>query len=103
MDYQDRIIYGTDKKASLYNSTGEMLTKEEQEVLKNDFLDRYNFFLRYYATDDQIPWANDIYGDKPQPAPAYDVQGLALPLDVLQKVYYQNAVDWFPGVDKAFN
>jgi predicted TIM-barrel fold metal-dependent hydrolase len=103
MDYQDRIMYGTDKKASLYNSTGEMLTEEEQEVLKKDFLDRYNFFLRYYATDDQIPWANDIYGDKPQPAPAYDVQGLALPLDVLQKIYYQNAVDWFPGVDKTFN
>ncbi len=102
MEYQDRIMYGTDKKASLYNSTGEMLTEKEQEALKNDFLDRYNFFLRYYATEDLIPWGNDIYGDKPQPAPAYDVQGLALPLDVLQKIYYQNAVEWFPGVDKAF-
>ncbi len=102
IDYQDRIMYGTDKKASLYNKAGEMLTIKEQEEVKRVFVDRYNFFLRYYATDDQIPWGNDIYGDKPLPAPAYNVQGLALPMEVLQKIYYQNAVEWFPGVDNAF-
>jgi len=79
-----------------------MLTVQEQEDLKSSFLDRYNFFLRYYATDDKIPWGNNIYGDKPVPASAYEVQGLALPMEVLQKIYYRNAVEWFPGVDQAF-
>ncbi len=88
--YQDRIMYGTDLSAGEIN--GEDLMKR--------FLERQNFFFRYYATDDEFPWGNDIIGDKPFPEPTYTVKGLALPPEILKKLFYDNAVKWFPGVEK---
>jgi hypothetical protein len=32
----------------------------------------------------------------------YTVKGLALPREVLQKIYYDNIVRWLPGAEKAF-
>ena len=57
---------------------------------------------RYYASDEIFPWANNIRGGKPVPEEEYTIQGLALPREVLEKVYYQNAVKWFPGLDKEY-
>ena len=58
--------------------------------------------MRYYASDEIFPWANNIRGGKPVPEAEYTVQGLALPQEVLEKVYYKNAVKWFPGIDKEY-
>jgi predicted TIM-barrel fold metal-dependent hydrolase len=94
--YQDRIMYGTDLSGGVSDN------QDEIESRRDRFLERQDFFFRYYATDDEFPWGNDIVGDKPFPEPEYSVKGLALPPEVLKKVFYDNAVKWFPGVEKEF-
>lgn len=94
--YQDRIMYGTDLSVRYSDN------EEEIESMVNRFTTRQDFFMRYYATDDEFLWGNDVFGDKPLPRPEYIVKGLALPPEVLKKLFYDNAVHWFPGVDKNF-
>jgi predicted TIM-barrel fold metal-dependent hydrolase len=94
--YQDRIMYGTDRGADA------VMTPEEIEEAKKEILDRNELFFRYYATDEDIPWGNIIYDDKPQPKPSYTVKGINLSKEILDKVFYKNAVHWFPGIEKDF-
>ncbi len=94
--YQDRLMYGTDK-GSRFTMTFEVKKETKEEIeYRNDL------FLRYFATNDEIPWGNIISGDKPKPQPSYNVTGLHLPKEVLDKFFYKNAVSWFPGIDKEF-
>jgi len=95
--YQDRIMYGTDKGA------GTVMTSQDIEVTKREIIYRHELFMRYYATDDEIPWGNIISGDKPKPEPSYTIQGLNLSEEILNKVFYKNAVSWFPGIEKEYN
>jgi predicted TIM-barrel fold metal-dependent hydrolase len=94
--YQDRIMYGTDRGANAN------MPPEEIKEFKQEILGRYDLFSRYYATEDDIPWGNIIYDDKPQPEPSYTVKGLNLPKEILEKVYYKNAVHWFPGIENDY-
>ncbi len=94
--YQDRIMYGTDLQAGFTENIVEMNNERKK------FLARQNFFFRYYATNDEFPWGNDIVDDKPVPGKEYFVTGLALPPEILKKVFYDNAVKWFPGVEKNY-
>jgi len=94
--YQDRIMYGTDKGA------GAVMTPQDIEETKREIIYRHELFMRYYATDDEIPWGNIISGDKPKPEPSYTIQGLNLSEEILNKVFYKNAVSWFPGLEKEF-
>ncbi len=94
--YQDRIMYGTDMGAAPH------MTDEDIREVRNSILYRNDLFLRYYATADDIPWGNIISGDKPIPKPAYMIKGLELPKEILDKVFYKNAVKWFPGIDMDF-
>lgn len=103
INYQDRIMYGTDRGAWLFDAEGEAISDDQKNNVKQSYYDRYNLFLQYYATDDEIPWANNARDGKPVPEPEYNIQGLALPNEVLEKLYYRNAVKWFSGVDKEFN
>lgn len=100
--YQDRIMYSTDKFGGLINAAGEELSAEEIEMSRKQILKRYKFFSTYYATDEEIPWSDNIIGDNPVDGPTYTVQGLDLPKEVLDKIYYENAVKWFNGVEKDF-
>ena len=103
--YQDRIMYGTDLAAGdiIWDGKGgRQATDEEIEKMKQRLHYRHDLFFRYLATDDEIPWGNYIVGDMPLPKPTYTVKGLALPKEVLNKVFYENAVKWFPGIDKDF-
>jgi predicted TIM-barrel fold metal-dependent hydrolase len=102
IQYQDRIMYGTDQGASMYDDEGNRLTEEQINGMKQAYLNRHDFFMRYYASDEIFPWANNIRGGKPVPEEEYTIQGLALPKEVLEKVYYQNAVRWFPGIDREY-
>ncbi|MEE9460327.1 MAG: amidohydrolase family protein [Bacteroidales bacterium] len=102
IQYQDRIMYGTDQSAGIFDNEGSPLSEEQINGMKRAYLRRHDFFMRYYATDEIFPWANNIRGGKPVPETEYTVQGLALPEEVLEKVYYQNAVNWFPGIDKEY-
>jgi hypothetical protein len=53
-----------------------------EEVYRKDY--------RYFATDQEI--------SLPEIKANFKVHGLALPASVLKKIYYENAVKWFPGV-----
>jgi hypothetical protein len=96
--YQDRIIYGLDESGGMVptqylkdmSKVGQSWTKEEVEKEKKKLLKRYNDDFTYYFTDHEIK-----KGD-------YTIRGLALPEEVLKKVFYSNAVKWVPGIDKSF-
>ncbi len=94
--YQDRIMYGTDR------GSRPVMTAEQKEQTKKEIEFRNKLFFRYYATSDEIPWGNVIASDRPRPQASYHVTGLNLPKEVLEKVFYKNAVYWFPGIDKDF-
>ena len=88
--YQDRILYGTDRSAGAFSRSIKPVTEQEIESSRRSILDRHRQFSRYYATDDQMKWDY------------YTVKGLALPREVLQKIYHDNIVRWLPGAGKAF-
>jgi predicted TIM-barrel fold metal-dependent hydrolase len=79
--YQDRIIYGTDQgdwegadadTAKLKSATHEVWTRD----------------WKFLTTDETITsWEVDG-----------NFKGLKLPKEVIEKIFYKNAVKWFPGV-----
>jgi len=73
IDYQDRIIYGTDVIES---------EEVDPEVIKKTIIERWTRHWQFFSTDEHMT-APKVYGT---------FQGLALPESVLQKIYYQNAV-----------
>ena len=75
--YQDRILYGTD--LSLYDRQN---TQNAEETWEKQYARDWAFF----SSDATI----DYRGRK--------VQGLALPTEVLRKLYHENAVRWIHGV-----
>ena len=77
--YQDRLIYATDNDHEFYpESKSAQAEKDWEEAYANQW--------RYLATNDTVE-----YQGKP-------VQGLALPIPVLRKLYHDNALQWFPGM-----
>ena len=95
--YQDRIMYGTDKGAP-----AGMTNDKQREERAQEIRSRNTLFAQYLATDDEIPFGDIIRSGKPVPEAQYSVQAIALPKSVLKKVYYDNALVWFPGSAKAF-
>lgn len=79
-DHQDKLIYGTDLEFSAGDKTDAKL-KEWESGYARDW--------RFLATNDTVEYNGRTY------------QGLALPASVLQKIYHDNAVRWFPGVIPA--
>jgi hypothetical protein len=65
-------------------------TARDIESSRRSILERHSQFSQYYATDDEMQWDY------------YTVKGLALPRQVLKKIYYDNIVRWLPGAEKAF-
>jgi len=94
--YQDRIMYGTDR------GSGTTMTAREKEEASNGIRYRNDLFLRYYTTSDDIPWGNVIASDRPEPNATYTVKGINLKREILEKFFYKNAVNWFPGIEKDF-
>jgi predicted TIM-barrel fold metal-dependent hydrolase len=96
--YQDRILYGLDESGGMIatkylkdmSKVGQQWTGEEVEKEKQNLLQRYNNDFIYYFTDNEFKLKN------------YSINGLALPEEVLHKVFYSNAVKWVPGIDKDF-
>jgi predicted TIM-barrel fold metal-dependent hydrolase len=97
--YQDRILYGLDESAGMVptqylkdmTKVGQQWTPEEVIHEKKKLLQRYLYDFNYYFTDKEIPLKN------------YSVRGLALPEEVLHKIFYNNAVKWVPGIEKGFS
>ncbi|MBN2290144.1 MAG: amidohydrolase family protein [Candidatus Glassbacteria bacterium] len=80
--YQDRLLYGTD------NLIGETTGSLQGQL---DRMDRvYRLDYSYFATDDEL--------EVPEVREGFQVRGLALPAAVLRKIYYENALRWYPGI-----
>ncbi len=75
--YQDRVLYGTD--LSLYDRQN---TAAAEKIWEKQYATDWAFF----SSDATV----DYHGRK--------VQGLALPADVLRKLYHDNAAHWIQGV-----
>ncbi len=76
--YQDRIIYGTD--LHFYPDSAD-------NIVAMSWLKLYALDWRYFSTDDRFYYLGTR------------VEGLKLPRSVLQKLYHDNAVRWYPGID----
>jgi predicted TIM-barrel fold metal-dependent hydrolase len=82
--YQDRILYGTDCEIGLSGPADfEARMKRFDHIYRQDY--------RYFATDGAI--------EVPEVKPGFTVRGLELPLPVLKKIFYENALKWYPGID----
>jgi len=76
------LLYGTD------NGVGGSKTDLQSELLRCEEVYRRDY--RYFATDQEI--------EIPEIKANFKARGLALPPSVLKKIYYENAVKWFPGI-----
>ena len=78
--YQDRILYGTDKADGSEDGDPEKL----KALLHQEWVSDWKFF----TTDERMTsWK--VNGD---------FRGLKLPREVIEKVYYRNAENAFPGI-----
>jgi predicted TIM-barrel fold metal-dependent hydrolase len=76
MEYSDRILFGTD--------IGRLKTEETGKLA-----DRYAKSFRILETSDTVK--GGFFGDN-------NIKGLNLPKEVLEKIYYRNAVKIYPGL-----
>jgi predicted TIM-barrel fold metal-dependent hydrolase len=77
--YQDRLIYATDNDKEFFPPAN---SRQAEKFWENAYAHQW----RYLATNDTV-----TYQGKP-------VQGLALPMPILRKLYRDNALKWFPGL-----
>lgn len=82
LKYQDRLIYGTD-----FIVDGTAPTVMSAHVLEVR-LSHWKFF----TTDEMMNVPSSVDGE---------FQGLKLPSEVVDKIYYQNAERWFPGINST--
>jgi len=78
--YQDRILYGTDM-GDHGDASPEELTQGMEDVWKRDW--------QFFVTDDHME--SDLINEP--------FQGLKLPAEVVDKIYYDNAIRWF-GIEE---
>ena len=79
IEYQDRLLFGTD---------GGRVTDESVV----SYADRYATFFAILETDQTVP--GSFFGNIP-------TKGLNLPKEVLEKIYYRNALKLYPGLKEA--
>lgn len=82
LKYQDRVLFGTD----LQFGKG-----DDVNVVLRDWQAEYARDWRYFATRDRFNYEGRA------------VQGLGLPSSVVKKIFHDNAVRWFPGINSAHN
>lgn len=78
IEYADRILYGTDVSS----------IKREEDIPVH--IERYARTFRILETDEMVE--GGFFGMNP-------VKGLELPEDVLEKIYYKNALRLYPGLN----
>ncbi len=96
--YQDRIMYASDMSGGTIatdylidmSKIGVHWTAGELEKEKADLLKRYQKDFDYYSTGSEIR------------RNGFTIRGLDLPEEVLMKIFYANAVQWVPGIEKDF-
>lgn len=80
--YQDRILYGTDMGAS---------GGESSDALGQELRDTWMRDWQYFVTDDTLS-SNLV---------KVSFQGIKLPREVVDKIYYKNAVKWLKAFEKS--
>jgi predicted TIM-barrel fold metal-dependent hydrolase len=83
LDYQNRILFGTDLVAPLSMANA---PAEKREAMLTRFRQSYRNHFRYLETTDTF----ELHG--------HQIQGIALPGDVLDKVCRTNAINWYPCI-----
>jgi predicted TIM-barrel fold metal-dependent hydrolase len=73
--YSDRILFGTD------------ISKWKGSKVTDDRAAAYSRCFRILETADTVE--GSFFGNKP-------IRGLNLPEDVLEKIYYKNAINFYP-------
>ncbi|MCD6284802.1 MAG: amidohydrolase family protein, partial [Anaerolineae bacterium] len=81
--YQDRILFGTD---IVQRQAQSVVSESERQENLSSARKRYQTETAYYETGEKVL----VRGR--------EVQGLALPPAVLEKLYRINAQRWYPGV-----
>ncbi|QNF32868.1 amidohydrolase family protein [Adhaeribacter swui] len=78
--YQDRLLYGTDIIVPPgENATAAEVKKDAHQVWLEDW--------KFFTTNESLSNSSDK-----------NYKGLQLPREVIDKIYYQNAVKWIPGL-----
>jgi predicted TIM-barrel fold metal-dependent hydrolase len=80
IEYADRILFGTD--------AGTWKTSEET----NKKAEAYNRAFRILETDEMVE--GSFFSNEP-------IKGLNLPREVLEKIYYKNAVRIYPRISQS--
>ena len=80
IEYQDRILFGTDGG------------RVGDDNMVNYITGRYANFFAILETDDIV--SGGYFGNNP-------TKGLELPREVLEKIYYKNALKLYPGLKEA--
>lgn len=83
IQYQDRILFGTDIVMRQPHSA---LSEEKRKQLLDDMQRTYSTHFRYFETDEQVSHRGGTS------------RGIHLPDNLLAKFYAQNARSWFPGL-----
>lgn len=78
LKYQDRVLYGTDLQFGKQDDAAQAI---------HDWQAHYALDWRYFATNDRFDYEGR------------EVQGLGLPRSVLKKIFHDNALRWFPGME----
>jgi len=76
--YQDRVLYGTDNV---------LYPPDKTEAVLKEWADRYERDWKYFSGEADVAFEQGT------------TKGLHLPKDVLRKLYHDNAVKWFPGIE----
>ena len=86
--YQDRLLYGTDMRVSASDIVNNNITSPDG--LKNHAHEIWLRHWRFFTTDEmmRVPKVEGMF------------KGLKLPREVVDKIYYKNALRWYPGILK---
>ncbi len=87
--YQDRIIYGTDMRHDAMDIVNEHI--EDAAGMKKHAHEVWLRHWKFFTTDEMMS----------VPKVEGEFKGLKLPSSVVDKIYYKNAVKWFPGIVKT--
>ena len=87
IEYADRVLFGTDVGSSWF-----VPVLDKQFPKPCDKTPQYKRYFAMLETDQELPSGIDD---------EHTFQGLALPQDVLEKIYFRNAMRIYPNVRKA--
>ena len=87
IQYADRILFGTDMASKWFSP---VLDKQFPSI--RDKVPQYQRYFTFLETDKEVP--SGIEDER-------KMQGLALPLEVLEKIYFRNAMRIYPHIGAA--